>query len=447
VFTEIGVANNIKMKVRISKPINPFGGLNFVLKTFCDLGIDKILDSHLPPLPSQSKYKWSDILYTFWSIYFCGGDCVEDCNENFGSFLKECRFLSPCSPDRILDRFKQLADVKIYPTSKRSQAINEFSTNQLLNDLCIKIFKQTCVANDKNLVLDYDNTHLICNKADSKRMYNRDKGYVPGVGSIDNQVIFVENRNGNSAARTFQEDTIARLFELLKTAVILIEHFRADSASYQWEVIKLLQDNVRYFYLAAVKKTPVRKAIASINEWQLVPNSTDEYIGETTIRPCLYTAKTKGQEDDSIPCRLIVSKKPRKDKQLDAFTQEAFIYHAIVTNNKEMTARQVIEFYNQRGKSEKVFDVLKNDFGWKKMPFSKIEQNTVFLILSAICNNLYQYVIRTYSEKFRGLKKTFRIKKFIFRFICIPAKWIKRSRQPQIVLFGNILAKEKKWCL
>jgi hypothetical protein len=36
-------------------------------------------------------------------------------------------------------------------------------------------------------------------------------------------------------------------------------------------------------------------------------------------------------------------------------------------------------FYNARGGEEKEFDVVKNDFGWNKMPFSKMEQNAVFL--------------------------------------------------------------------
>ena len=39
-----------------------------------------------------------------------------------------------------------------------------------------------------------------------------------------------------------------------------------------------------------------------------------------------------------------------------------------------------------------------------------------------------------YSEKFR-------IKKFIFRFICIPAKWIKSGRMIKLRLYGNIYFK------
>ena len=86
-----------------------------------------------------------------------------------------------------------------------------------------------------------------------------------------------------------------------------------------------------------------------------------------------------------------------------------------------MTDDEVVFFYNQRGKQEREFDTLKNDFGWKKLPFSKLEQNTVFLYLTAICKNIYNYLICHFAKIVNGLNPNFRLKKFIFRFICVPA--------------------------
>ena len=97
------------MKVINSSFVNPFGGLNFVLDTIKEVKINRTINSQLPKLASQSRYKWSDILNTFWSIYFCGGDCIEDCNGNFGRYFSRNPYFNVCSPDRILDRFKQLA--------------------------------------------------------------------------------------------------------------------------------------------------------------------------------------------------------------------------------------------------------------------------------------------------------------------------------------------------
>tara|TARA_R110002020_G_scaffold97708_3_gene233164 strand:+ start:581 stop:904 length:324 start_codon:yes stop_codon:yes gene_type:complete len=99
---------------------------------------------------------------------------------------------------------------------------------------------------------------------------------------------------------------------------------------------------------------------------------------------------------------------------------------------------EIAYFYNQRGAIEKEFDVLKNDFGWNNLPFSKLEQNTVFLFFTAICRNLYHYIINKFSKSFKHLKANFRIKKFIFRFIAIPAKWVRSSRQDTLKIYGNI---------
>jgi hypothetical protein len=106
-----------------------------------------------------------------------------------------------------------------------------------------------------------------------------------------------------------------------------------------------------------------------------------------------------------------------------------------------LTRSGLVFFYNKRGAIEKEFDILKNDFGWDNMPFSHIEQNNVFLIFTAICRNLYAHIIETFSNRFNGLSAKYRIKKFIFRFISIPARWIRQSRYWKLKLYGQIAFK------
>lgn len=97
------------MKVINSGYISPFGGLNFVLKALDNLSIGDLLNNELPGLPKQSQYDWRDILYNFWSIYFCGGDCIEDLSDNLKHALKDNPLLKSCSPDSVLKRMKELA--------------------------------------------------------------------------------------------------------------------------------------------------------------------------------------------------------------------------------------------------------------------------------------------------------------------------------------------------
>jgi hypothetical protein len=118
-------------------------------------------------------------------------------------------------------------------------------------------------------------------------------------------------------------------------------------------------------------------------------------------------------------------------------TGDTMKYRSILTNDKESTEKWVIEYYNQRGTEEKVIDVLNNDFGWGKMPFSFMEENTVFLMVMMICKNIYMWLIGQYAKVFTGLKENFRIKKFIFRFITVPVKWIKHAGQMVLKIYSD----------
>jgi len=80
---------------------------------------------------------------------------------------------------------------------------------------------------------------------------------------------------------------------------------------------------------------------------------------------------------------------------------------------------------------------MNNDFHWKKMSFSFLEQNTVFLILMAICRNMFQFLTDYISKKVDFIKPNFRLKKVIYRFMVVPSKWIKRGRQEVLKLFTD----------
>jgi len=103
------------------------------------------------------------------------------------------------------------------------------------------------------------------------------------------------------------------------------------------------------------------------------------------------------------------------------------IFRGILTNNWEMTLQEVLDFYNQRGAIERNFDMLKNDFNWRRLPFSFLNENTVFMIISAIISVLFQYLIRNFSKKSRWLKRNSRLKNFIFFFITVGSEWVSDS--------------------
>ena len=102
---------------------------------------------------------------------------------------------------------------------------------------------------------------------------------------------------------------------------------------------------------------------------------------------------------------------------------------------KELTEKDIITFYNERGASEKNFDIQNNDFGWSHLPFSFMAENMVFMMVTAMLKNLY--LVRHISDKVKPLKKTSRLKAFILHFVSVPAKYVRTGKQNVLNLYTN----------
>ena len=70
-----------------------------------------------------------------------------------------------------------------------------------------------------------------------------------------------------------------------------------------------------------------------------------------------------------------------------------------------------------------------NDFGWTHLPFSTMEDNTVFLLFTAMLKNFYRYLLAGVCRIFPGIDMKSRLDRFVFFFIVVPAKWGQVARQ------------------
>jgi len=426
-------------KILKSTGITPFGGLNFVLEEFNNLKINNLFCELLPSLPNQSKYDWKDLILSLWSVFFCGGDCTEDLDKNLKHALDRNPYIKCPSPDRVLSRLKELAQPVENYQKKRCTMNHRISYHHELSLFNIKMLKAANLLSSDDLTLDYDNTLIYHKKEDADYTYKKIPGYFPGVGLIGNNMVYVENRSGNSEAAVSQEETLERMFSLLEKEGITVRSFRADSASCIYAVLAMVCKHVTDFYVRQGMNPLVFEAINRIDNWkEVIIDGETHYRGETDFIPFEYTINKYKLPPVSKACRIVVTKALNRSGKMNMITNEACDYSAIITNNQDKTADEVVIFYNQRGTAEREFDVLKNDFGWDKMPFSKLEQNTVFLILMGMCRNFYNHIIRTFSLKFRNLHPSYRIKKFTFRIICIAAKWVKTSRTYKLKIYGDL---------
>ena len=124
----------------------------------------------------------------------------------------------------------------------------------------------------------------------------------------------------------------------------------------------------------------------------------------------------------------MIQRQKRIDGELDLWEEE-YTYRCILTNDHESSDREIVEFYNLRGGKERIFDDMAGEFGWNRLPKSFMDENTVFLLLTALIRNFYKLIMGRLDVKRFGLKATSRIKAFVFRFISVPAKWVRTSRK------------------
>jgi len=164
-------------------------------------------------------------------------------------------------------------------------------------------------------------------------------------------------------------------------------------------------NNIEYFIRVRKSRNLLDCIKYDVDNWELT--KVRDYImdlGESTFIPF----ETTTIENNPKSYRIIISRIKREANKYD--------YRVIMTNNKIMTKGQIVNFYNQRGAIERNFDDLKNNFNWGRLPFSLLNENTTFLIISAIVSIIYRYIIKKFNPKVDFIKHNFRLKKLYFPF-------------------------------
>lgn len=417
------------MKVTNSfEKINPFGGINFVIEEARRCGIPQLIDDMLGKRGKGHTYKFSDIILSMWSILFSGGDCAEDLNNHFGDYLRSVPGILVPSSDVILNAQKELAGNRQTSISN-SGKMHDVDINQKMSSLLLRLQKQLGVLKSNiGYTLDFDHQLIPCEKKDTSMSYKKVEGYFPGICAINSMPVYLENRSGHTNVKYLQEETLGRAFENFRQEGIKITKSRMDCGSYSRKTIEVVESNCDLFYIRAQKCEIMEIRIQMVGKWER-KKIGKKYYDVASIDYYPFSQKEKKY-------RLVIMREPNKSGQMNLFTQDAMAYRCILTNDWKTSNKDVIEFYNARGSAERVFDMMNNDFGWNKLPFSYMEANTVYLFITAMCRSFYKYLLEKLASK-KWFLPNIRIKKFIFGFITVASKWISRGRTKILKLYSD----------
>lgn len=399
-----------------SEKLIPFGGIFHVMEQF-DSMLARIIDSTLGKRCKLYGYQYSEIIRSLMCVYFCGGSCIEDVSTNLMPYLSVHPTLRTCSADTILRGIKELTVENITYRSNTGNSY-DFNVADNLNDLLLQSLVATGELNKGGWYdVDFDHQFIETEKYDAKPTYKHFLGYRAAVAVIGNMIIGVENSDGNTNVRFHQSDTLCRFFTRLESQHIHINCFRADCGSFSEEIIKEVEMHSRKFFIRASNCSSYYNDLFALRGWKKEEiNGIDFELNHVLV------------EKWGKAYRLVIQRQKRIDGNRDIWEGE-YTYRCILTNDFDMSLREVVEFYNLRGGKERIFDEMNNGFGWKGLPKSFMAENTVFLILTALIRNFYKTLMKKLEVKKFNLKENSRIKAFVFKFVSVPAKWIRTSRQ------------------
>jgi len=414
---------------KVSKNITPFAGVFYTNDEFKHIKLDKLIDSQLGIRFSTKGYSYSNLCRNFFNLFLSGGECAEDIQRHFRPTLEQIPGNEVASADTLLRCFGELAAKNTVVEVSSSGKEYQFNINEPLNNLNIKSLLLTKqLEKDKLYDFDYDNQIIEHEKFDAKKTYKMNTGYFPGVATIGDKIVYIENRDGNANVKTAQAQTLERAYQLLNQNGIYVNRSRMDAGSYAEEIIEVVDKYSRLFYIRANKCEALTEKIREITDWQTVEINFIKYQAASI-------AFTNFLADRNY--RLVVMREKANERQLDLFEGEKFNYRCILTNDHDSNEKEIIEYYNQRGASEKIFDIQNNDFGWKHLPTSDMAANTVYMIITAMLKNFYNYLLQKISNVFTDILPKSRLKRFIFRFIAVPGRYIYRGREWILQLYTD----------
>ena len=453
------------MKARRSnRKITPFGGVIPVLKQIRDFKIPSLIRESLGTRVKQAKYGYEDVIIAWMLTNLCGGirlDHITKLRKNL-NIIPE---LSLPSHDTLGRVMKSLAtdvlsesDVhrskRGYQESKRvgSKTYKRITTretndNEPMNDLLALITSKIgLLKQNEKYDLDLDVTAIYTEVREAKKSYKQRRCFAPMVACIDNLPVYIEMRNGNVSPGARILESTQKCIENLEKNKISIGCVRMDRGAYHGPTFDYLHKKNIHFVVGARKSKKIMEALNTTEDAKWTPVHIQTSLYDWDCETTDYEWQLNGSKENY---RLVVLRMDRKSdtakKGRYGTTPKTWIYGGqyaykmIITNDKTSSAKELVEFYNQRGTSERNFDTMKNDFGWKLPPFSNMSENTVFLIIAAITNNVYQAVIRKLKKKVKEIRLNARLRDFIYMFMSVACE----LTDTEYVFYDTNIAYEK----
>ncbi len=332
-------------------------GLVWLEHSLRDFGIEKIVGQYYKR-KANCEIKAEDKILAGALSIIAGAERMED--------------LEPLRADIGLQRNIGIRRIMSADTMREflKQKINNNKQERINEALVIKALKQS---EEKEFTYDNDATYIDSEKEcaewsyQGKRQMSGLLGYIAELGICAT----AEYRRGNVSPADGVIEQLWRMIRMAKKARKKVKIFRSDAVAYNNEIIRVCNREKIKYYISARKAENVQELIASIKEkeWQQLP--TEYPAGRECAERVHITQKGETM-------RLLVIRWERRERDL---FEDKYCYHAIATNDKDISISDWLIAHNGRMNSENYHKEIKYGFNGSYTPSHDFQLSRGYFLL------------------------------------------------------------------
>ena len=360
---------------RTDDTLTAHGGLALLAEYTHGLGLRALVDRYLPHPRSHRGYTPQVFVETVILLLQAGGRTLEDLRE----LTREAALLALLThdvlpdPDTVGDWLRRMGD----PQTGQAGLHGLGQVRDILNS---RILRRDGIA---AYTLDVDATLIESEKRDAQWSYKGLKGYMPMLGFlVETPICLMEEFREGNASPAAGHVAFYRACQAALPEGKRIGAYRADSASYQAELINALEDDGVRWTITADQDAAVKALLRELPEaeWTEPTPGCGYELAETV----------HSMEKTKVAFRLICKRKDRRQLALFEEPGTPYVYHVVATNwsVEEKATQDLLDWHNQRGQAENLIKDLKYGVGLERVPCGETWANAVWFRLGVIAYNL-----------------------------------------------------------